>query len=130
MKFVLLAFFLASCGLQKIDPLQPEVDEILACPVEAMASFPGGMEKCYEFILKNFEVPSSSKHQLGRIFVSFIVEVDGSLTNIEVVKSIDQDWDKEALRVFALMPKWDPAKLSNVNVRSKVVFPLGVKSKK
>jgi periplasmic protein TonB len=73
-------------------------------------SFPGGEKKLNKFLAKNIRYPSGafSKHIQGKVLLSVIIEKDGSLTDIKVVKGVASDIDAEAIRVMNLSPKWNP----------------------
>ena len=75
-------------------------------------SFPGGESALSDFISKNLRYPKFAKEKgiYGPVHVSFIVEKDGSLTDFIVTRSVDPSLDKEAIRVFQSMPKWNPGK--------------------
>ena len=92
--------------------------------VEQKPTFPGGDLECIEFIKKNLKYPTGIGDVQGRVILQFIVEKDGSLTHIEVIRSIDPFFDKEAMRVVQLMPKWIPGKLNGETVRVKYTLPI------
>ena len=74
-----------------------------------MPKYPGGTENMFEFIKDNLRWPGDDDTCIqGRVVVSFIVEKDGSLTDVMVAKSLDPAFDKEAFRVVKSMPKWEP----------------------
>ena len=75
--------------------------------IEVKPDFPGGLEKFYKFIGKNFQVPEEEGLK-GKIFVTFVVEKDGSLTDIKVLRDIGYGTGKEAIRVLKSCPKWNP----------------------
>ena len=82
---------------------------------EQMPQFPGGEKALMQFIHDNLNYPtdsaSSCTHGIpGRVVLKFVVTEDGSLSDIQVVKSLDPGCDKEAIRVVKLMPKWIPGK--------------------
>lgn len=73
--------------------------------------FPGGMGKLSEFISQQLTYPTDAnpKKEMGTVYVMFTVNVDGSLCDVTIVKSVSAALDKEALRIISLMPKWIPA---------------------
>lgn len=77
---------------------------------ETMPSFPGGEAKMYQFIGKNINYPESSRqlNHKGRVFVTFVVEKDGSISDVQILKGIDPDINAETKRVIRSMPKWNP----------------------
>ncbi|MDG1332630.1 MAG: energy transducer TonB [Crocinitomicaceae bacterium] len=88
--------------------------------------FPGGASELKKFIKTNLRYPESAilNKDKGRVYVSFIVEADGSLSDVHLINSITQDLDAEGLRIFALMPKWTPGKLEGENIRVKCRMPI------
>ena len=94
--------------------------------VERMPCFPGGDQKMHEFIEKNLHYPKecAEKGLQGRVIVDFVVERNGTLTDIRVVKSVNPALDKEALRIVKLMPKWIPGRQSYKEVRVKYIIPI------
>lgn len=94
--------------------------------VEQMPSFPGGDQKRHEFIKKNLRYPKECADSgiQGRVIVAFVVERNGKLSNIRVVKSVNPALDKEALRIVNLMPNWIPGKQNGRTVRVKFLIPI------
>ena len=109
----------------KMDKIEIEqnTDSVCLLPEED-PEFPGGMEAMFQFILENLQYPNTGEDVEGTIIVSFIVEKDGSLTNIEISRRVYPFLDKEALRVVKLMPKWIPGKQDGKAVRVKYTIPI------
>lgn len=99
--------------------------------VEQMPSFPGGDQKLHEFIKKNLRYPKECADSgiQGRVIIAFIVERNGKLSNIRVVKSVNPALDKEALRIVNLMPNWIPGKQNGRTVRVKFLIPITFRPK-
>ena len=119
-----LLVFLAGCAAEK-EPLitSPLSYDKLTEPT--MPKYPGGPEKMFEFIADNLSWPDDDESCIqGRVIVSFIVEKDGSLTDIKVEKSIDPLFDKEAVRVVKSMPKWEPGMYNGHPARVKYYIPI------
>lgn len=97
---------------EKEDAALKEDKIYYAGDVEEEPSFPGGESALRDFISKNLRYPKFAKEKgtHGRVGVSFIVEKDGSLTDFVIIQSEDPSLDKEAIRVFQSMPKWNPGK--------------------
>lgn len=98
--------------------------------VENSASFPGGLQAWGRYLSKNLKYPLEAKKKRleGRVYVQFIVERDGSLSEIKVVKSLGSGCDEEALRVIKMMPKWEPATKKGVTVRQRMIQNILFKS--
>ena len=103
-------------------PEEENVDEIFTI-VEEPASFPGGLTAFYEFLKKEIKYPRQAQRMgiEGRVFVQFVVERDGRLTDIHVVKGIGAGCDEEAVRVLKNSPKWNPGKQRGRPVRQKMI---------
>ncbi|MBQ2491199.1 MAG: energy transducer TonB [Muribaculaceae bacterium] len=94
--------------------------------VEQMPEFPGGMPAMIEFLQTNLNYPKDAKKQKvgGRVLVMFVVETDGSMSNVRVAKKIFPSLDAEALRVVKAMPKWNPGKEKGKPVRVNFAIPI------
>ena len=94
--------------------------------VEEMPQFPGGPSSLFEYLARNVKYPVVAEENgvQGRVIVTFVVERDGSLNEVKVVKSIDPSLDKEAQRVVRSMPHWIPGKQNGAPVRVKYTVPV------
>ena len=94
--------------------------------VEQMPEFPGGAPEMMKFLATNVKYPEEaySKGIQGRVILTFIVEKDGSISNVKVAKSVNEAIDAEAVRVVELMPKWKPGKQNGKEVRVKYTIPV------
>ncbi|MBR5146817.1 MAG: energy transducer TonB [Bacteroidales bacterium] len=94
--------------------------------VEEMPEFPGGTAKMMEYIQKNIKYPMMARESdiQGRVFVNFVVEPDGSITNVTVMRGIGGGCDEEALRVVQSMPNWKPGKQRGSAVRCSFTVPI------
>ena len=97
--------------------------------VEQMPSFPGGDKALLEYLSNNIKYPVVAQENgvQGRVVVSFVVEKDGSITDVKVVRSVDPSLDKEAARVVKSMPRWIPGKQNGSAVRVKYNVPVSFK---
>ncbi len=111
-------------GLGKIIEV-PVIEEPVTF-VEQMPSFAGGVSEMYKFLGKNINYPSQAQRANveGKVFLSFIVEKDGSITNVSTLKGINFGCDEEAERVIKLMPKWISGKQNGRAVRVKFTIPV------
>ena len=93
---------------------------------EVMPQYPGGPNEMMRYIQENIKYPQSAKDNKieGRVYVSFVVEKDGSITNAAVIRGIDKECDAEALRVVSSMPKWNPGQQDGKNVRTQFTIPI------
>ena len=94
--------------------------------VDEMPSFTGGQGALMQFLANNVKYPTVAFENgvQGRVLVGFIVERDGSLSNVKVERSVDPALDKEAVRVVKAMPKWQPGKKNGSAVRVKFTVPI------
>lgn len=99
--------------------------------VEVMPQYPGGMPELMQYLAKNIKYPiqAQKKGIEGRVTVRFIVEKDGSISNVTVVRHIHPLLDKEAMRVIKAMPKWSPGMLNGKPVRVKFNIPVAFRLK-
>ena len=97
--------------------------------VEQMPRFPGGNKELVNFISSNLQYPAEacrSKTQ-GRVIVTFVVEPDGSVTNVGIGKGVAKILDDEAMRVVSMSPKWNPGKIDGKPVRVQYNLPITFK---
>ena len=94
--------------------------------VEQMPEFPGGQEALMQFLRQEVKYPKEAFKDgvQGRVVVQFVVEKDGSISEVEVVKKVNEHLDAEAVRVVNAMPKWKPGKQKGENVRVKYTLPI------
>lgn len=94
--------------------------------VEQMPSFPGGAGALMQYLGSNIKYPVVAEENgvQGRVVCTFVVEKDGSITDVRVVKSVDPSLDKEAVRVVKGMPRWIPGKQNGAAVRVKYTVPV------
>jgi TonB family protein len=95
--------------------------------VDTPPVFPGGLEKFYELIGKNIRYPSEARRNgiQGRVIVSFIIEKDGTLTNVKVIRGIGDGCDEEAIRIIKLSSPWMPGIQNGNLVRVSYTVPIG-----
>lgn len=110
----------------KAEAPKPEVENKVFDVVEQMPSFPGGQSALMSYLANNIKYPVVAQENgvQGRVVVSFVVERDGSITDVQVVRSVDPSLDREAQRVVKSMPKWIPGKQNGQAVRVKYNVPV------
>lgn len=94
--------------------------------IEEAPEFPGGAAAMFEYLRSNTHYPRECRENKvqGRVMITFIVEKDGSLTDVEIVNGVDPLLDAEALRVVSSMPKWIPGRHSGETVRVRYAIPI------
>lgn len=95
--------------------------------IEIKPDFPGGMEKFYKYIARNYQAPEEDGLK-GKVFVSFVVEKDGSLTDIKVIRDIGYGTGKEAVRVLKASPRWTPGEQNGRKVRVLYSLPINIQT--
>ena len=111
------------------DSIQPNVQPAVAAPSSAldqMPEFPGGMEALNTYIRNNIRYPQEAQKAgiQGRVIIQFIVSKDGSITDAEVVESVDPQLDAEGLRLIKNMPRWKPGMRKGQAIRVKQTLPI------
>lgn len=96
---------------------------------EQFPSFPGGQTALYNFLAQNLHYPTDAYYNgiEGTVIVKFIVEKDGSITNVYILKSVDPQLDNEAIRVIESMPKWTPGCVNGQPARMHYNLPITFK---
>jgi protein TonB len=111
-------------------PEEEEEEEVIFVVVETMPEFPGGQQALFKFLSENVKYPVIAQENgiQGRVICQFVVNKDGSIVDVEVVRSGgDPSLDKEAVRVIKSMPKWKPGKQRGKAVRVKYTVPVNFK---
>ena len=122
-----------SNDLSSITTVNEEVEEIeeeeIFTVVETQPQFPGGDDSLYNFIYSNLRYPELAicTKMEGRVFITFVVEKDGSITNVKIIRDIGGGCGHEAKRVVEMMPKWIPGKQNGKTVRVQYNLPITFK---
>jgi protein TonB len=119
--------------IEEYVPVEVEEEEVqeqeIFQIVEEMPAYPGGEQKLMEFISKGIKYPQIARETgiQGRVFVGFVIEPDGSVSNVKVLRGIGGGCDEEAMRVVKSMPKWKPGKQRGKAVRVSYMLPVNFK---
>lgn len=107
-------------------PKQEEVTEEIFVVVEEQPEFPGGNAAMMKFLSDNIRYPVIAQENgiSGRVICNFVVERDGSITDVQVVRGVDPSLDREAIRVIQQMPRWKPGKQRGSAVRVRFTLPV------
>lgn len=111
----------------EVEEVEEEAEEeTIFTVVEESASFPGGMQELYKYVGSNLVYPQQARETgtQGKVFITFVVEKDGSLTDVKVLRDIGSGCGEEAVRVVKSMPKWKPAKQRGKAVRMRFNLPI------
>jgi protein TonB len=93
--------------------------------IEVKPEFPGGMGEFYKYFAKNYRTPNVKK-LYGKVYVSFVVEKDGSINEIKVLRDIGYGTGEEAIRVLKLSPNWNPGEQDGRKVRCSFSLPINI----
>ncbi len=125
--FFLAVFFGISLQAQAEQPKVTNADEEeIFVVVENDPEFPGGTEALHRYLASNIKYPEQAKAEKiqGRVFVTFVIEKDGTVTNIKVLRDIGGGCGDEAVRVVQNMPKWKPGRQRGRRVRTQFNLPI------
>lgn len=117
----LLSFSLTESYGQDTDKVYSLADE--------QPAYPGGMSAFFKYIQSDMQYPDAAKAAgvEGRVFVEYVIEKDGSVSNAKILKSLNGECDKEALRLISNSANWTPGKIDGKAVRVKMALPLNFK---
>ena len=109
-----------------VEEEEEEVEEVIFTVVENDPEFPGGMEALYKYLGENIKYPSIAKENniTGKVYVTFVVEKDGSIANPRILRDIGGGCGQEAIRVIKSMPKWKAGKQRGKPVRVQFNLPV------
>ena len=110
----------------EFEEVPEEEAEVIHLVVEEKPSFEGGIEAFYRYVSKNLKYPNTAKRigVEGKVFLSFVIDKDGSITQVEVLKGIGGDCDEEAVRVLENAPRWNPGKQRGKAVKVRMQLPI------
>ena len=134
MKKLIMMSLMAMLGLTTVSAQKTvvaEKNQQVFDVVEQMPEYPGGIQALFEYLQQNVKYPEDAVKQKieGRVIATFVVETDGSINNVEVVKPAFPSLDAEAVRVLSAMPKWTPGMQSGKVVRVKYTVPINFNMK-
>ena len=110
----------------RVEAKKPQNEGNVFDVVEHMPEFPGGMEEMMKYLSMNIRYPEAARKAgtQGRVPVNFVVEADGTISNANVLRSVSEELDAEAIRVIQNMPKWKPGMQNGKAVRVKYTIPI------
>ena len=123
-----IAFTVVSCESENLSsPSEPAIDVVVDSQhFDKQAEFPGGRKALIEYLSNNTKYPKYAKEKgiEGRVIVQFVVNVDGSISNLSIKESISDDLNIEAIRVIESMPNWSPAEMDGKKVKALFSLPI------
>jgi protein TonB len=125
--FICIAsFLLLHAGISFAQKNGSKIPRQIFTTIDQAPEFPGGPGAMNAFLAKNIRYPkNAAKHKIqGKVVARFVVETNGSVTNAEIMESVDPDCDKETLRVIDKMPRWNPGRQKGVAAASYYTLPV------
>ena len=124
--FLACLFFAPRCAEAHETVMMTEKSDSVYLVVDELPTFPGGDEKLMLYIAQNLHYPAEmrSQEKSGRLFVNFVVTKKGKVTDVKVVKSPDEGFNDEVVRVIESMPKWKPARVKGKKVACRMNLPI------
>lgn len=127
-----LIFALLTCSIASYaqsNAVQDNKKDSIYFSVEQQPEFPGGMNALMQFIGKNIQYPEIAKRDSlqGKVYIQFTVEKDGSVSDVIAKRGFNAECEKEAIRVFKMMPNWIPGKQKGEPVRVSFMMPINFK---
>lgn len=104
----------------------PFGEEFVPCDDQINATFPGGIDKFNQYMVKNIRYPEyARKHHIhGEVYLNFVIDKDGSIKHVRVSRGVSKDIDEEAIRVLKNSPKWNPTKMCGKTVKTRYSIPI------
>ncbi len=127
-KFIIMAL-MAMFGLTTVSAQKTVVakkNQKVFDVVEQMPEYPGGQAALFEYLSKNIKYPADAEKKKveGKVFVTFVVDSDGKITDVSLLKKVFPSLDAEAIRVISAMPNWIPGRQKGQAVRVKYTVPI------
>jgi Ca-activated chloride channel family protein len=115
--------------LEIVDDEECDEEQAVFSMIEQMPEYPGGEKALQAYLNNHIQYPEEAKENgiQGRVYVSFVVDTDGSITNVKIIRGVDPLLDAEAIRVIKAMPKWLPGKQRGKAVRASYTIPISFK---
>lgn len=124
-KYTIPVTFKIAAQVPTNDSLVISTDTTIHAIVNQMPEFPGGQQALFDYLANNIRYPNKANGAQGRVIITFVVEQDGSISNVVIAKSSGNKWlDQEGIRLIKSMPKWKPGRLKGEIVRVKYSVPI------
>jgi len=122
-KFLLAFLTCCSCGQKDL----VTKSTILECYFPPQPAFPGGLDSLKNYINRNLKHPSGDTDIEGKVFVQFVIDEGGHVTEPKIIKGLCDQCDKNAIEVMERMPKWTPAKENGKGRKTRMIMPITFK---
>lgn len=114
--------------VKQVESQEPSVYS--ASEVDTQPEFPGGLNEFYKLIMKEFKIPDDKKDSVSRVYLSFVIEMDGTMSNFKILRSPSKEMGDEVIRVLkTITPKWKPGKVKGTDVRTLYSLPITINTK-
>ncbi|WP_396186469.1 energy transducer TonB [Flavobacterium sp.] len=124
---LVVLFFSIQLGYGQEKTIHPNQNSLYnSAGIDVKPEFPGGQKEFDKYIRKNYIIPREAKGINGKVYVTFVIEIDGSLTDIKVLRDLGFGTGKEAIRVLEQSPKWIPGQQKGMIVRSTYSLPIAI----
>ena len=112
--------------IEKASCIKHDESDSVYISVDHMPEFPGGTDSLNKWMNTNLRYPktASEQNRFGTVFGSFVVLSDGNISDIKILKGVDKDFEKEAVRLIKLMPNWHSGSCNGTYVPVKINFPI------
>ncbi|TNF46613.1 MAG: energy transducer TonB [Bacteroidetes bacterium] len=132
MKKILIAFGLLIASQSFAQEGNKQITKVKEEPAQAIiieASYPGGQEELMKYIASSMKYPQDALDNgfQGKVYVGFVVNVDGSISDIELKRGVQESLDQEAMRIIRQMPNWNPAEQDGQAIKSSYTLPVSFK---
>lgn len=121
---ITFSFFFISAGFSQKDSTNQNDEIIFGAHPEIQPQYVGGPLKMMNDIKNNLQYPNSQACISGKVYVSFIIDTLGQVTNVETIKGINDEFDKEAVRVVKLLSSWEPGTIRGKKIAVKYIVPI------
>lgn len=127
--FYLTIFSLLTIGVsaREQQSKKKETPQRIVEIVDQMPKYPGGIDALINYLSENIQYPNDDQCIHGKVILQFLVEKDGSIGEVNILKSLETAFDNEAIRVIKAMPKWIPVKQNGKNVAMPYTLPITFK---
>lgn len=129
MKYLAIIFLMLFSTQTQAQEEQTESNENIynTAGIKVQPEFPGGMTEFYKYISQNYKTPNI-KRLKGKVYVAFIIEKDGNLSDIKVIRDIGHGTGAEAVRILKACPAWKPGEMNGEKVRVQYSLPIAIQT--
>ena len=129
MKYFFITFFFLSVGISnaQVNTIEKNSDAYDINNIDKKPEFPGGIGEFYKYIGKNYRMPNI-KNLKGKLYITYVINTDGNVVDIKVLKDLGYGTAEEAIRVLQASPKWIPGEQNGQKVRVQYAIPISLQN--